>query len=114
MGLLDNGLDNDCKRFKDGNTFFNFEELSKELDDIEFDSSDYMDAQSSQDMNAVTSSQSSVINKSLNEQNFVFVLKHDKSPNACSTKLDMNGTDLDVLNISSWSGSVQRHRRNSL
>ena len=112
--ITNNDLDNDCKRFKDSNTFLNFEKLCKELDDIEFDSIDYMDWQSFQDTIVDSPSQLSVINNSLNEKNFGFVLKGDQVPNACSTKIDMNGTDLDVLNISSCSVSVQRHRRNTL
>jgi len=102
--ITNNDLDNDCKRFKGSNTFLNFEELCMELDDIEFDSSGYMEWQSFQDMNVDSPSQLSIINNSLIH----------KAPNACSTKIDMNGTNLDVLNISSCSVSVQRHRRNTL
>jgi len=109
--ITNTDLGNDCKRFKDtntlihgSNTFLNFEELCMELDDIEFGSSDYMEWQSFQDMNVDSPSQLSIINNSL----------IDKAPNACSTKIYMNGTDLDVLNISSCSVSVKRHRRNTL
>ena len=102
--ITNNDLDTDCKRFKGSNTFLNFEELCMELDDIEFDSSDYMEWQSFQDMNVDSPSQLSIINNCL----------IDKAPNACSTKIYMNGTNLDVLNISSCSVSVQRHRRNTL
>jgi hypothetical protein len=102
--ITNNDLDNDCKRFKGSNTFLNFEELCMELDDIEFDSSGYMEWQSFQDMNVDSPSQLSIIYNSLIH----------KAPNACSTKIDMNGTNLDVLNISSCSVSVQRHRRNTL
>jgi hypothetical protein len=101
--ITNTDLDNDCKRFKDSNTCLNFEELCMELDDIEFDSSDYMEWQSFQDMNVDSPSHLSIINNSLIH----------KAPNACSTKIDMNGTNLDVLNIS-CSVSVQRHRRNTL
>jgi hypothetical protein len=112
--ISNNDVEYECKRFKDSNTFFNFEDLSKELDEIEFGASDYMDSQSCQDMNVATLSQMSVMNNCLNDKNIGFVSKADKAPNACSTKLDMNGTDLDILNISSCSVSVQRHRRNTL
>ena len=120
-------LDN-CKRFKESNTYFNFEGLSKELDDIELsEDSVYMD---STRLNAAfsfltqfsdsTSSNNnfrplayfSLNNSCLHEISFEFALMSSVTPNACSTKL--NSTDLDVLNISSCSDLSHKQRRITL
>jgi hypothetical protein len=108
---------NSSKRFKEYNTFFNFEELSKELDDIDFGSSDYLDSQQSEGMKVAADSftnsiQTSAINDCLCDKSYENDLMDNKIPNACSTML--NGTDLEILNISSCSVSVSRKRRNTL
>ena len=63
------------KRFKEYNTFFNFEELSKELDDIEFGSSDYFDSQPSEGMKVAGDSfahsiQTSAVNECLCDKSY--------------------------------------------
>ena len=108
---------NSSKRFKEYNTFFNFEELSKELDDIEFGSSDYLDSQQSEGMKVTGdlfahSIQTSAIKDCLCDKSLEFDLMDNKIPNACSTML--NCTDLEILNISSCSLSSPRKRRNTL
>ena len=123
--ITKNELDN-CKRFKESNTYFNFEGLSKELDDIELSGeSNYME---SREMNATFSFSSqikddtncktiplvyfSLNNSCLHDISFEFSLMSNITPCACSTKL--NSTDLEILNISSCSISSQKQRRNTL
>ncbi len=117
-GITDDDLVINCsKRFKEYNTFFNFEELSKELDEIEFDSSDYFASQSSEAMKVTADSfahsiKISALTECLCDKSLEFDLVDNKAPNACSTML--NGTDLEILNISSCSLSSPRKRRNTL
>jgi hypothetical protein len=108
---------NSSKRFKEYNTFFNFEELSKELDDMEFGSSDCFDSQSSGGMKVAGdsfahSAKTPGVNDCLCDKSYENDLMDNNMPNACSTML--NSTDLEILNISSCSLSSPRKRRNTL
>ena len=87
------------------------------LDDIDFGSSDYLDSQQSEGMKVAADSfthsiQTSAINDCLCDKSYENDLMDNQIPNACSTML--NGTDLEILNISSGSVSVSRKRRNTL
>ena len=113
---------NNCKRFKESNTYFNFEDLSKELDDIElseglnaaFSFSTQFSGSTSNNNNSrpIPLAYFSLNNSCLHDLSFEFGLMSSVTPNACSTKL--NSTDLDVLNISSCSDLSQKQRRITL
>ena len=109
------------KKLKESETFFNFSELSKELDEIEtcqqeFQESDAhrffthsQDSRDSEEELCVPLVYHSLNNSCIKNVCFELGFRPIILPAACSTRL--NSTDLEVLNISSVSFSLANQRR---
>ena len=111
------------KKFKESDTLFDFNELSKELNEIDLNSKIYpksnasadsvqdasMSSEPSDEVQEIPGVYYSLNNSCIKELCYEFGFRPIVLPEACSTRL--NSTDLEILNISSASFQLTNQRR---